>query len=131
MTDMQELRRHIRVLEDQVEYDSGIGERLDEIEAKLDALYESQTAIVDRLKEMIEAINANAAVLRDTNDVMRDMCTTIRETIAACARPAANPAASPFTEVFDELAGKPAPKPKRPKLKIVPPDQPKPPDGAA
>src|SRR5262245_45103155 len=58
MSDVQELKRHIRWLEDKAEWDDGIGDTVDEINSRLDAIGQN-------INGMIDTINNHAAVLKD------------------------------------------------------------------
>jgi hypothetical protein len=111
MNEVQELKRHIRWLEDQAELNGGIGEAVDEIDAKIDRI--------------IDVINNHADGLRAVVDALNQIIDAINK-----ARPA-SPPPSPFNEMFSEAFGKPRPKPspkhKSPKLKLVKKSDDKPP----
>jgi hypothetical protein len=91
--------------------------------------------VVDKIGEMIAALNHNTDTMAKAIDAnTAKLCAAldrntakIDELVGAYNKLfAAKPPPSPMTDVFDDLAGKakPAPKPKRPKLKVVPPDEP-------
>ena len=66
MTDVQELRRHIRLLEDQVQYGDNVAgelaalsEQVDRLEGRIESLDQSNAELRTLLAELINAFNRN------------------------------------------------------------------------
>ena len=131
MTDVQELRRHIRLLEDQVQYGDNVAgelaalsEQVDRLEGRIESLDQSNAELRTLLAELINAFNRNIDRMAGAMDAnTATLCARIDGNTVA--KPAA-PASSPFP---DEMF-KPDAEAKRPKakLRVVPPDEPKPGD---
>jgi hypothetical protein len=132
---VQELKRHIRLLEDRAEWDDGIGGTLDDINSKLDTLDQTTSRLVDVINSQSAMINRMIDVINNHSDGLKAVRDVLNQIIAAINKPAAPPPPSPFNEIFGEAfrKTKSKPPPKRPsaKLKLVkkstnapPPDQP-------
>jgi hypothetical protein len=100
---IDELQRHNKILEDQLEWDDDLSDRIKDVEASIDNLYQSQNALVDLIKETVHAINHNAELIAKAIDgqsiLLREIAAAINIRIAAPAAPAGERRKQPKLEV--------------------------------
>jgi ABC-type transporter Mla subunit MlaD len=124
MTDVQELKRHVRWLEDQVLSADAVEEVIAKFDERIGIMTETiaaNTAAVDRnnnkLSEVVDAYNATSDKLSELVTACNRMTDKLNELVTGCNR-MADTLASPAKE-----ESKP-PKQPKPSLKVVPPDEP-------
>src|SRR5690349_4991313 len=98
MSELHELKRHIRWLEDRAKWDDGLGETVDEIDARLCRIEEVFNNHADTLRRVCDAFNKQAGNLERVADGLMKIIEAINK--AAAPQP---PLTSPFGEVFAEF----------------------------
>jgi septation ring formation regulator EzrA len=143
-----ELKEHVRVLEDRLDWFGNIEDQLGEIRDDIAGVYNSlnninigevvdklnevvsaQNNVADKLNKVIDALNMLNSAQNNVTGKLNEVVRALNNSLGAAKQPAAPP---PFPEVFNDMMLKHPKHPKRQKFKpkVVKNDQPDGPDAA-